>query len=46
MDDFESLKVFHREVRGDMPEDISLRIHRALSWLNCAEKHEEDLDCY
>jgi len=39
---FDSLKHRHREVRDDMPQNLSLRIHRALSWLNCAEQKEDD----
>ena len=27
-----------------MPEELSLRVHRALSWLNCAEQHGDDPD--
>ena len=38
-----TLKTRHREVRDSMPQNLSLRIHRALSWLNCAE-HMEDAD--
>ena len=41
---FATLKARHREVRDALPKNLSLRIHRALSWLNCAEQHEEDLD--
>ena len=38
---FDSLKQRHREVRDDMPQTLSLQIHRALSWLNCAEQKED-----
>jgi hypothetical protein len=41
---FIELKKRHREVRDGLPENLSLRIHRALSWLNCAEQHDDDLD--
>ena len=41
---FATLKARHREVRDQLPNNLSLRIHRALSWLNCAEQHEDDLD--
>ncbi len=41
---FAVLKQRHREIRDGLPENLSLRIHRALSWLNCAEQHEDDLD--
>jgi hypothetical protein len=40
---FKMLKERHREVRDDLPQNLSLRIHRALSWLDCAEqKVDED----
>ena len=41
---FKTLKAQHREIRDGLPQDLSLRIHRALSWLNCAEQHGDDLD--
>lgn len=41
---FAALKARHREVRDELPENLSLRIHRALSWLHCAERHEDDPD--
>ncbi|MHC8440806.1 MAG: hypothetical protein ACYYK0_01180 [Candidatus Eutrophobiaceae bacterium] len=41
---FEILKNRHRTIREGLPENISLRIHRALSWLHCAEQYENDLD--
>lgn len=41
---FKNLKAKHREIREGLPENLSLRIHRALSWLNCAEQHGDDLD--
>ncbi len=41
---FKNLKARHREIREGLPENLSLRIHRALSWLNCAERHDDDLD--
>ena len=41
---FEILKAQHRIIRDGLPENLSLRIHRTLSWLNCAERHEDDLD--
>ena len=40
---FKMLKERHREIRDDLPQNLSLRIHRALSWLDCAEqKVDED----
>ena len=42
---FEILKERHREIRGgaNYPDSLSLRVHRALSWLKPAET-EDDLD--
>ncbi len=39
----QTLKQKHRLVRGDHPESLTLRIHRALSWLNRAEQ-ADDMD--
>jgi hypothetical protein len=39
---YQSLKDRHREIRDALPQNLSLRIHRALSWLNCAEQKEDD----
>ena len=39
---YPSLKEKHREIRDKLPQNLSLRIHRALSWLNCAEQREDD----
>lgn len=36
------LKARQRQERATYPENISLRIHRALSWLNRAEQCEDD----
>ena len=36
------LKDRHREIRDGLPSNLSLRIHRALSWLNCSEQKEDD----
>ena len=41
---FTSLKQEHRLQRELQSEDLSLRIHRALSWLEKAELEEDDLD--
>ena len=42
---FDTLKTRHRDIRGDAnyPEALSLRVHRALSWLKPAEI-EDDWD--
>ena len=39
---FTTLKNRHREIRDELPENLSLRIHRALSWLDCAEQKSDD----
>lgn len=39
-----SLKAKHRDVRETAPQHHSLRIHRALSWLDRAEQSGEDHD--
>ena len=39
--DYASLKQRHREVRDGHPTSLTLRIHRALSWLNRAEQAED-----
>jgi hypothetical protein len=41
---FATLKAKHRQLRSDFPENLSLRVHRSLSWLNRAEIASEDLD--
>lgn len=40
----EQLKDKQRELRDDFPLALTLRVHRALSWLRRAESEEEDLD--
>lgn len=40
--DYQSLKDRHRQERDDQHPNLSLRIHRALSWLNRAERAEDD----
>ena len=41
---YRELKDRQREIRDSFPESLSLRTHRALSWLCRAEKDDEDLD--
>ena len=42
---FKQLKKMHRELRDDCFEkEFNIRIHRSLSWLNRAEKENEDSD--
>ena len=41
---FEHLKAIQRQQRESFPEALSLRTHRALSWLHRAEQEEEDDD--
>ncbi len=41
---YNNLKTRHREIRHNFPESLSLRVHRALSWLNRAEQEAEDHD--
>jgi hypothetical protein len=40
------LKDRHREIRDNLPQNLSLRIHRALSWLNCAEQKEDKVHLF
>jgi len=39
---YQSLKDQHRAGRDALPENLSLRVHRALSWLHCAEQKEDE----
>ncbi|MGL5040163.1 MAG: hypothetical protein ACRC6D_08635 [Aeromonas sp.] len=39
---YQQLKERHRAVRNDAPKNLSLRVHRALSWLQRAEMSEDD----
>lgn len=39
---YEALKARHRSERDNYPQNLSLRIHRALSWLNRAEQCNDD----
>lgn len=43
-DDFARLKERHRASRDTWPQDLNLRVHRALSWLQRAELSGDDLD--
>ena len=40
----EILKSKQRKIREDFPENLGLRVHRALSWLQRAEMAEDDFD--
>jgi hypothetical protein len=42
--DYSHLKERQRSERESYPENLSLRVHRALSWLHRAESCENDLD--
>lgn len=42
--DASALKERHRNIRGDQPESLRIRIHRAISWLSRAEQEDGDLD--
>ena len=44
MANYEELKSRHREERHTYSENLSVRIHRALSWLNRANKCRGDAD--
>ena len=41
---FVTLKARHRKLRQNFDESFSIRIHRALSWLERAEKEIDDAD--
>ncbi|MFC1776131.1 hypothetical protein ACFL3I_02165 [Pseudomonadota bacterium] len=41
---YQTLKTHHRQTRDNFPQSLSLRVHRALSWLNRAEQEPEDHD--
>ena len=41
---YPELKSRQREIRRDFPESLSLRVHRALSWLDRAEQESQDHD--
>ncbi len=42
--DHETLKSKHRNLRDGHPIPLTLRVHRALSWLGRAEAEDDDLD--
>ena len=42
--DFSSLKSKQREIRSEFSENLGLRVHRALSWLEKSEHCDEDQD--
>ena len=44
MNSFSDLKATHRAVRENLNSELSIRIHRSLSWLGQAETQKEDLD--
>ena len=39
---YSELKERHREIRESLPPNLSLRIHRSLSWLQCAEQNDNE----
>jgi len=41
---YKELKERHRAERDDYPQSLSLRVHRALSWLDRAERETKDAD--
>ncbi len=41
---YRNLKTRQREIRDGFPNSLKLRVHRALSWLNRAERETEDHD--
>ena len=42
MNNYEHLKARHRSERETWPTNLSLRAHRALSWLNRAEQCDDN----
>ena len=42
--DFATLKEKQRAIRGGFPETMSLRVHRAISWIGRAEACGDDND--
>lgn len=43
-DDYATLKQRLRDERDSMSESYAVRLHRALSWMHCAEQHDEEPD--
>src|SRR5258708_24954692 len=41
---FGRLKEKQRSTRDDFPESLTLRVHRAISWLGRAERENDDAD--
>ena len=41
---FSELKIKQRKIRSEFPEDVGLRVHRCLSWLDRAEQAGDDED--
>ena len=41
---YSKLKDLHRSKRENYTDEFSIRIHRSLSWINRAEKQDEDID--
>lgn len=41
---YTSLKARQRAERGEFPDNLGLRVHRAISWLERAENETDDLD--
>jgi hypothetical protein len=42
VNDYDTLKAYHRDVRDTFPDNLRLRVHRALSWLQRAEHCDDD----
>ncbi len=41
---FESLRYSLRQCREQLPDGLATRLHRAISWLHCAEQQHDDVD--
>lgn len=41
---FESLRYSLRQCREQLPDGLATRLHRAISWLHCAEQQQDDVD--
>ncbi|GHE78942.1 hypothetical protein GCM10019059_41990 [Camelimonas fluminis] len=42
--EFQKLKDKQRRIRGTFPEPLSLRVHRSISWIGCAESSDQNED--